>query len=247
MTRPTAFSLPGMAREEKITRSPLPSATSGCSSCGDARQCGARLALAAGAQRQHLVRRQVAVGRQRRETPARRRSSQSRAQPGRRDPWPGRSPPPRGRQRAPHRPPRAMRPTWEANVVTATRAGADEDQLGKRLCHLRFRGRAAVADRIGGIADERQHALVAQRRKPRRVGRRADHRRRIDLPVAGVQHGAVRRADRQRIRFRDRMGDVDEVDRRTARASDCRRAAPRSPGSSARPARTGGVLRTEPP
>ena len=32
MMRPTAFSLPGMGREEKITRSPCDSATSGCSS-----------------------------------------------------------------------------------------------------------------------------------------------------------------------------------------------------------------------
>ena len=31
MIVPTAFSLPGMAREEKITRSPLLSAMSGCS------------------------------------------------------------------------------------------------------------------------------------------------------------------------------------------------------------------------
>ena len=30
MTRPTAFSLPGMVRAEKITRSPRDSVTSGC-------------------------------------------------------------------------------------------------------------------------------------------------------------------------------------------------------------------------
>jgi hypothetical protein len=77
---------------------------------------------------------------------------------------------------------------------------------------------------VGQIADERQHARIAQRGKPRRVGRRADHRRRIDLPVAGVQHGAVRRADRQRIRFWNRMSDVDEVDReRTERQTAAER------------------------
>ncbi len=106
MTRPTAFSLPGMAREEKITRSPLGERHLGMLVLGDARQRGARLALAAGAQRQHLVGRQIAVALRRRGNPARRRDSRSRARPEPRAPWRGRPPRLRARRRARHRPPR---------------------------------------------------------------------------------------------------------------------------------------------
>ena len=53
--RPTARSLPGMVREEKMTRSPLSSVHLGMLVLGDARERGARLALAAGAQQHHLV------------------------------------------------------------------------------------------------------------------------------------------------------------------------------------------------
>ena len=61
MTRPTAFSLPGMVREEKITRSPARERDLGMIVLGDARKRRARLALAAGAERDDLVRRQIAV------------------------------------------------------------------------------------------------------------------------------------------------------------------------------------------
>ena len=68
ITRMTAFSLPGMVRDEKITRSPRER------DVGDDRLAmrekrGARLALAAGAERHHLVRRQVAVDVQAAEVP----------------------------------------------------------------------------------------------------------------------------------------------------------------------------------
>ena len=62
MTRPTAFSLPGMVREEKITRSPRRERDLGMLVLGDARERRARLALAAGAERHDLVGRQIAVG-----------------------------------------------------------------------------------------------------------------------------------------------------------------------------------------
>ena len=48
--------------------------------------------------------------------------------------------------------------------------------------------------------------------KPRLVGRRADDRGRVDLPVAAMDDQAGRRADRERRAFRDRMGDRDEFD-----------------------------------
>ncbi len=105
MTRATAFSLPGMVREEKMTRSPRVSVTSGCSSSAMRDKRSARLALTAGAQRQHLVGRQIAIAFAPRGNPARRRDSRSRARPAPRAPWRGRPARLRARRRA-RRPPR---------------------------------------------------------------------------------------------------------------------------------------------
>ena len=131
----------------------------------------------------------------------------------------------RGRPRTTSRPQRARRLGDRADARDVGGEGGDRDpagrapdQLGQRLGDVGFRRRAALAHGVGGIADQRQAALVAERAQLRLVGRRADHRRRIDLPVAGVQHGAERRADDQRVRFRDRMRDRDVVRCRTARA-----------------------------
>ena len=97
MIVPTAFSLPGMARDEKITRSPGDRAMSGCSLLRDAGERGARLALRAGEQRDDLVaradsRRCRAAG-----NPAGRRDSRIRARRRRRGPWRGRRRRPRAR------------------------------------------------------------------------------------------------------------------------------------------------------
>ena len=67
------------------------------------------------------------------------------------------------------------------------------DDAGKRLGDVRLGGRAPLAQRIGGIADHRQHAVGAQLPEPRLVRRRPDRRRGVDLPVAGMQHGAETR------------------------------------------------------
>ena len=77
---------------------------------------------------------------------------------------------------------------------------------------LGLRGRAPFPHRIGGIADQRQHAGIAQLAQTPLVGRHADDRRRVDLPVTGVQHGADRSLDRQRVGFRNRMGNRNEFD-----------------------------------
>ena len=68
-------------------------------------------------------------------------------------------------------------------------------------------GRAfAFAQNVGRIADERQHALVAERPEARLIGRQADDRRRVDLPVGGVDDEPGGRADRQRRAFRESNG-----------------------------------------
>ena len=58
--RPTGRSLPGITREEKIAVSPASSTRSRCSPVAMLGHRGARLALAAGADEQHLLARQVA-------------------------------------------------------------------------------------------------------------------------------------------------------------------------------------------
>src|SRR5262249_1656544 len=81
----------------------------------------------------------------------------------------------------------------------------------ERFCHIAFGGRAPLAQGIGGIANHRQNAVGAELAQSRRVGRWPDRRRRIDLPVTGVQHGAEPRANghgvglRNRVRHRDKL------------------------------------------
>ena len=52
--------------------------------------------------------------------------------------------------------------------------------------------------------------LLAQRLQCRLVGPLADQRRRVELPVAGVQQPAERRLEDQCVGIGDRVGDVDE-------------------------------------
>jgi len=51
----------------------------------------------------------------------------------------------------------------------------------------------------------RQHALVAQRGQLALGRRHPDQRLVIELPVAGVEHAAMRRVDHQRIALGDRV------------------------------------------
>src|ERR1700751_440109 len=81
------------------------------------------------------------------------------------------------------------RATLEAKVVMATRA-----------------------ERIGGVADQRQTPLMAERTQLGLIGWWADDRGRIDLPIAGVKHAAERRADDEAVRFGNRMGHGYELD-----------------------------------
>ena len=125
--------------------------------------------------------------------PGCRRDSRFRARPARCAPWRGRPARPRGRRR------RAASATARMRADDARRrwsqrpAPARCDQLGQGLGHVAFGGRAALAHGIGGIADQRETALVAERAELGLVGRRADDRRRVDLPVAGMQDRAERR------------------------------------------------------
>ncbi len=86
------------------------------------------------------------------------------------------------------------------------------DDVGQFARDFAFAGAFAFPHRVGGIADQRQHALVADRLQAFRVRRRADGGVVVELPVAGMEDRAEGSADRQRVGFRDRMRDVDVLD-----------------------------------
>ena len=212
MTRPTAFSLPGMVREEKITRSPLPRVTSGCSSWAMRDERRARLALAAGAQRHHLVGRQVAVGIGAAKLLdaveiAGLAGDLGDAVHGAADHHhlaaAGAAPRPR---------PPACAPRWRRRSSPRRGRALLAINSLSDFATSRFGRRAPFAHRIGGIPDHGEAAGVAERPQLGLVGRRADQRGRIELPVAGVEHRAERGADDEGVGLRDRMGDRDELD-----------------------------------
>ena len=97
-------------------------------------------------------------------------------------------------------------------MVTATRRLAPLMMPASERGHVALAGRAALAQRVGGIADHGRHALRAQLPEAGLVDRRADQRRGVDLPVAGMEGDAVARADGDGIGLRDRVRHGDELE-----------------------------------
>ena len=194
---------------------------------GDPRQGAARLALAAGAQVEHALARQrlgLALVADRRHVlqvaDARARPRSSAASSGRRRT--ARGPPPGAASIAD-----SSRAMLEAKVVSTTRLGCSRDQLGQALAHLGLGARGARAR--ARWCCRRPCASTPSRpsaSRPALSVRAPDHRRRVELPVAGVQHAAERRLQDQRVGIGDRVGDVDEA------AGERRR--PRTPGPARR-------------
>ena len=163
MILPTAFSLPGMVREEKTTMSPGASVGDRMLVLGDARQRGARLALAA--------------GRERRES--------CRAADGRSGSWPSKGRHAveiaafaRDRDDPLHRAAdhHDLPAVGEARLGRGAQTrdiggeGRDDDaavrladQFGEVRRDVGLRRALALAQHVGRIADQREHALVAER------------------------------------------------------------------------------------
>ena len=177
---------------------------------GDTGEGGARLALAAGAHHHDLVARQVGklvlvekaeVLRQIAGLDGDCDDAVQRA-PGDDELSVRRLAPPRDRCKA-----RDIR----GEAVTATRRGRLLDDVGQRFRNVGLGRRDALAHRIGRIADHREHAFVAELAQARLIGGaptaasgRASSRR--------YGRRAVRRADRERVDLRDRMGQGDQLD-----------------------------------
>ena len=78
--------------------------------------------------------------------------------------------------------------------------------------HAAFRARRLGIEHIGRIADQRQHAVIADRGQFLHARRYADLRLVVELPVAGVENIAIGRVDQQRVALGNRMGERDIAD-----------------------------------
>ena len=94
------------------------------------------------------------------------------------------------------------------------------EQLVEGGCHLLFGHGVARALGVGGIAQQRQHALLPQLGQPAQVDGRAVHGGVVHLEVAGVNDGAHRGFDRQGAGPRDGVVHVDEFHGKAARLDD---------------------------
>ena len=83
-------------------------------------------------------------------------------------------------------------------MVTATRLRRLADQSLEGDGDIGLGGRDAVAHGVGRIADEGRDAFLAKLPQSRLVGGRAGQRVVVELPVAGMEHGAERRCGSRR-------------------------------------------------
>ncbi len=81
--------------------------------------------------------------------------------------------------------------------------------LEQALVDRPFRTARRGIEDIGAVADQRQHALVANRDQFFLGRRFADDGVFVELPVTGVEDAPVRGIDQQRIAFGDRMRERD--------------------------------------
>ena len=165
---------------------------------GDPAERGARLALPAGGDDQHFARAAAASPRRSRSAagnPADSRSPGRRAGCGRAS---GRRCTPCGRSRSPTRPIVCSRAAFEAKVVTSTRPLASATLAQQPAWTL-----SSEPDGLSWKTLVESHTSASTPSSPiarQRLGARrlADHRRLVDLPVAGVEDVAERRFDQQR-------------------------------------------------
>ena len=100
--------------------------------------------------------------------------------------------------------------------------GRDDDalvaagkKLVKALTDLPLRGGMSRVFRVCGIAQQREHAFLAELAEAREIDHPAGDRRQVDLEIARVHHGAERRSDGKRHGIGDAVVDVDEFYRKT--------------------------------
>ena len=103
------------------------------------------------------------------------------------------------------------------DAVDVGREGRNDDALvlrpGKQAAdtggHLLLGGGEAGTLRVGGVAQQSQHALLTVLRQSRKVGGAAGQRGVVDLEVAGLDDGAGRAVDGESYRVRDGVVHMD--------------------------------------
>ena len=106
-----------------------------------------------------------------------------------------------------------MRATFEAKVVTATRCGAS--LISSRELAARRRASLGLTPSRTTLVESQTSASTPSSPSARKAasdGQAAEIGRRVELPVAGVHDEAERRADGERVRFRDRVRDRHVLD-----------------------------------
>ena len=89
---------------------------------------------------------------------------------------------------------------------------AARHDIDQPFAHPRLGAGGALDQRVSGIADHGDDALVADGAECRLVGRVHDQGIGVEFPVAGVQHRTRRRSDGECVRLQDRVGDGEEGD-----------------------------------
>ena len=105
------------------------------------------------------------------------------------------------------------------DTVDVGREGRNDDALvlcpGKQAAdtggHLLLGGGEAGTLRVGGVAQQSQHALLAVLRQSSKVGGAAGQRGVVDLEVAGLDDGAGRAVDGESYRVRDGVVHMDRL------------------------------------
>ncbi len=80
------------------------------------------------------------------------------------------------------------------------------DDVGEAGQQVGLRARRGFLENVGRVADQGQHAVVAEFAKRILLGLLADHRIRVETPVAGMEDGADRRADGDGVGLGNGMG-----------------------------------------
>ena len=98
----------------------------------------------------------------------------------------------------------------EKHEINSRRSVRGEN-LFKFCAHRAFTGRITAALNVGRVLEQRQHALFAVLGKGMQVEELVVRRRRVDLEVAGMNHHAERRVNRQRHTIDQAMRHLNRV------------------------------------
>ena len=101
----------------------------------------------------------------------------------------------------------------DANIATTILPGRAREDLLEPVDHVELRSGEALAIDVRAVGEQRQHARRPELREPMEVHVLAVERRLVDLEVAGVNHHAARRVNRDRHAVGHAVRHAQELDR----------------------------------